>query len=67
VLLPDGPNVNHTLVKEGWCWSICPVPDNLSPMKDSMKTGVCPSSFESWDKLCVGGRNRSIFIRFVSV
>jgi micrococcal nuclease len=20
VLLPDGPNVNHTLVKEGWCW-----------------------------------------------
>ena len=29
--------------------------DNLSPMKDSMKTGVCPSSFESWDKLCVEG------------
>ena len=20
VLLPDGMNVNHTLVKEGWCW-----------------------------------------------
>ena len=20
VLLPDGANVNHTLVKEGWCW-----------------------------------------------
>ena len=20
VLLPDGTNVNHTLVKEGWCW-----------------------------------------------
>jgi len=19
-LLPDGTNVNHTLVKEGWCW-----------------------------------------------
>jgi endonuclease YncB( thermonuclease family) len=18
--LPDGPNVNHTLVKDGWCW-----------------------------------------------
>ena len=18
--LPDGSNVNHTLVKEGWCW-----------------------------------------------
>jgi endonuclease YncB( thermonuclease family) len=21
VLLPDGTNVNHTLVKDGWCWS----------------------------------------------
>jgi micrococcal nuclease len=20
VLLPDGTNVNHTLVKDGWCW-----------------------------------------------
>jgi micrococcal nuclease len=20
VLLPDGTHVNHTLVKEGWCW-----------------------------------------------
>jgi len=20
VLLPDGTNVNHTPVKEGWCW-----------------------------------------------
>jgi micrococcal nuclease len=20
VLLPDGTNANHTLVKEGWCW-----------------------------------------------
>jgi micrococcal nuclease len=20
VFLPDGTNVNHTLVKEGWCW-----------------------------------------------
>jgi len=20
VLLPDGKNVNHMLVKEGWCW-----------------------------------------------
>ena len=20
VLLPDGTNVNHELVKEGWCW-----------------------------------------------
>ena len=20
VLLPDGTNVNHTLVEEGWCW-----------------------------------------------
>jgi len=20
VLLPDGTNVNHTLVKQGWCW-----------------------------------------------
>lgn len=20
MLLPDGTNVNHTLVKEGWCW-----------------------------------------------
>jgi micrococcal nuclease len=20
VLLPDGTNVNHTMVKEGWCW-----------------------------------------------
>ena len=20
VLLPDGTNVNHMLVKEGWCW-----------------------------------------------
>jgi micrococcal nuclease len=20
VLLPDGTNVNHSLVKEGWCW-----------------------------------------------
>lgn len=20
VLLPDGSNVNHTLVKDGWCW-----------------------------------------------
>jgi len=19
-LLPDGTNVNHTLVKDGWCW-----------------------------------------------
>ena len=22
VLLPDGTNVNHTLVKNGWCWGI---------------------------------------------
>ena len=21
VILPDGTHVNHTLVKEGWCWS----------------------------------------------
>ena len=20
VLLPDGTNVNHALVKDGWCW-----------------------------------------------
>jgi len=20
VFLPDGTNVNHTLVEEGWCW-----------------------------------------------
>jgi micrococcal nuclease len=20
VLLPDGTNVNHTLVRDGWCW-----------------------------------------------
>lgn len=20
VILPDGTNINHTLVKEGWCW-----------------------------------------------
>ena len=20
MILPDGTNVNHTLVKEGWCW-----------------------------------------------
>jgi micrococcal nuclease len=20
ILLPDGTNVNHTLVKDGWCW-----------------------------------------------
>ena len=20
VLLPDGTHVNHTLVKDGWCW-----------------------------------------------
>ena len=20
VILPDGTNVNHTLVKDGWCW-----------------------------------------------
>ena len=20
MLLPEGTNVNHTLVKEGWCW-----------------------------------------------
>ncbi len=20
VLLPDGTNINHTLVKDGWCW-----------------------------------------------
>ncbi|MBI3355239.1 MAG: thermonuclease family protein [Nitrospirae bacterium] len=20
VLLPDGSNVNHALVKDGWCW-----------------------------------------------
>ncbi len=20
VLLPDGTNVNHTMVKDGWCW-----------------------------------------------
>jgi endonuclease YncB( thermonuclease family) len=20
VLILDGPNVNHTLVKDGWCW-----------------------------------------------
>ena len=20
VMLPDGTNVNHTLVKDGWCW-----------------------------------------------
>ena len=20
MLLPDGTNVNHTLVKDGWCW-----------------------------------------------
>jgi endonuclease YncB( thermonuclease family) len=20
VLLPDGTDINHTLVKDGWCW-----------------------------------------------
>jgi len=20
VILPDGPNANHQLVKDGWCW-----------------------------------------------
>jgi len=25
VLLPDGTNVNHTLVKVGWCWMVSEV------------------------------------------
>jgi endonuclease YncB( thermonuclease family) len=22
MLLPDGTNVNHTLVQDGWCWRV---------------------------------------------
>ena len=63
VLLPDGTNVNHALVKDGWCWSICPEADNLSPMEDSTKTGAWPRSIEVWDKLCVGNSTTpSIFM-----
>ena len=28
VLLSDGTNVNHELVKDGWCWCI----ENMPPM-----------------------------------
>ena len=38
VFLLDGTNVNHALVKDGWCWSICREADNLSLMKDSINT-----------------------------
>jgi hypothetical protein len=34
-LMADGTNVNHMLVKDGWCWSICPEADNLSTLKGS--------------------------------
>ena len=36
VLLPDGTHVNHTLVKEGWCWWY-------------RKKGKCPEGYHSFN------------------
>ena len=52
--MADGTNVNHMLVKDGWCWSICPEADNLSTLKGYINTGAWARSIEAWDKLCVG-------------
>jgi endonuclease YncB( thermonuclease family) len=46
-VLLDGTNANHTLVKEGRCRSICPEADNLSPLKDFIKTGLWLHSSEA--------------------
>jgi micrococcal nuclease len=40
VLLPDGTNVNHTLVKEGWCWwyrKYAPLDTDLEQLEKSAR------------------------------
>jgi endonuclease YncB( thermonuclease family) len=66
-LMADGTNVNHMLVKDGWCWSICPEADNLSTLKGSKNTGAWPRSIEAWDKLCVGKATTPFILWFISV
>ena len=47
VLLPDGTNINHTLVKEGWCWwyrKYAPgdmTLENLEAKARDAKRGLC--------------------------
>jgi hypothetical protein len=40
VLLPDGTNVNHTLVKDGWCWryrKYAPLDTDLEQLEKSAR------------------------------
>jgi len=68
VLLPDGTNVNYKkLVKDIWWWSICPVGDNQSPMKDSINTGAWPHSIEPRDMLCLGEATTLFRRCFISI
>lgn len=41
VTLPDGVNLNHELVKQGWCWwyrKYAPTDSNLSALEDEART-----------------------------
>jgi len=57
VLLPDGTHVNHTLVKDGWCWwyrkyaSGDTVVKRLETEDREVKKGLCadPAHVPSWE------------------
>ena len=65
VNLISGQFVEHCL------WSICPEADNLSPLKNFIKTGAWPRSIEAaieaGNKLCLGEATTPFSIWILSV
>ena len=44
MLLPDGTNINHALVKKGWCWwyrKYTPVDTELEKLETEAQRGLC--------------------------
>jgi len=62
VLMADGTNVNHMLVKDGWCWSICPEADNLSTLKRFQKYRSLASFYRSLGQTVRWQCNRPVYI-----
>ena len=50
VILPDGTNVNHTLVKDGWCWwyrKYAAASPQLGAISDSAVPSPCNALLDS--------------------
>ena len=54
VLLPDGTSVNHTLVKDGWCWWYRKYAQNNSSNSTYVVPRLrCIQTASRFDVLCV--------------